>query len=118
MASRSPRSPSRFTKNQLEYLRANYQPLQDRERLPCLAQLLYILAIYIIIWLLLGVFFPVLVEVFVGRTWLWQIKTSWGLAWLLVLLLAWARGQVLEDMWREMGNRWERQKRDRVSSVI
>ena len=49
---------------------------------------------------------------------MWQVKTSWGLAWMLLLLLMWGREQVVKDMWRAMGSRWERQERDRVSPVI
>ena len=37
---------------------------------------------------------------------------------MLLLLLVWGREQVVVDMWRDLGGRWERQKRDRVSSVI
>ncbi len=57
-------------------------------------------------------------KVFVGRAWIRQVKISRGLIWLLVLLLAWRRGQVVEDMWHELGSKWKRQERDRVSSVI
>lgn len=114
----APRNPPRFNKTQLEYLRTNYQPLQDRERLPHSTHSLLILAINVVIWLLLGVFLPLLVEVFVRRALLWQVKMSGGLIWLLVLLLAWRRGQVVENMYREMGSKWECEKRDRVSSCI
>ena len=113
-----PRKPPGFNKTQLENLRANYQPLQDRERLLYAAVHLRIFAMYLIIWLLIGFLFPLLVEVLVGRIWVWQAKTSWGLAWMLLLLLVWRRGQVVEDMRRELGSRLERRKRDRVSSVI
>ena len=114
----APRTPPHFNETQLEYLRTNYQPLQDREPLPYPTHPLLILAIYIVIWLLLGVFLPLLVEVFVGRAWIWQVKMSWGLIWMLVLLLAWRRGRAVGDMGREMGSKWEGQKRDRVSSCM
>ena len=87
----TPRKPQGFNQTQLEYLQANYQPLQDQKRLPYLVYAIRMFAINIIIWLLLGLGFSFLPEIFAGKTWKWEVKMLWALACLLMLLLAWGR---------------------------
>ena len=81
--------PRGFNQTELEYLQANYQPLQNQERLPHSLDALRELAMNIIVGLLVFCQLFVL-EVLYRRTWIWLAKTMWTLA-CLYGLLRWGR---------------------------
>jgi hypothetical protein len=73
-----------FTPAQLDFLNRTYTPLQ-RVMIPAV----HTVVIWVLLWVLIAVMMPGLVEVCVGRGVVWQVKRAWEVGWVIVF---WWRG--------------------------